>query len=116
MADPDANEEIRAIDTICVWAKFRIAFQILDRIGENYLNDPNLPDGVRAGIQLNKTKRQSLGQKAAQSADFIGQRYVKLLLEGDGAGRSKLEKQIASIGRRFGIDPDFQLFNSCRGQ
>jgi hypothetical protein len=105
MADPDANEEIRAIGMICVWAKFRPAFEILDRVGENYLNDPNLSYGMRAGIQLNKTKRLSLRQKAAQSGHFIGQRYAKLLLEWDGAGRSKLEKLIGFIGRRFGIEP-----------
>src|SRR4029077_17406778 len=105
MADADANEEIRDIGMICVWAKFCLAFQILDRVAENYLSDPNLPSGVRASIQLNKTKRQRLRQNAVQSAHFLGPRYAKLLLEWDGAGRSKLEKLIDSIGRRFGIEP-----------
>jgi hypothetical protein len=105
-ADADANKETRAIGKISVWLKFRTAFQILDRVGENYFNDPKLANGTRAGIQLNKTKRQSLHQSAAQCAHFIGQTYSKLLLEGDRAGRSKLEEQIRFIERRFGVGPE----------
>jgi hypothetical protein len=94
-------QEIVAVVRICIWRKFQDAFELQDCVGEILLVDPDCPPEKRANIQRNVTRRRSLHQYAHQSAVFIGQRYAKLLSDGDKAGREKLEKLISSIERRF---------------
>jgi hypothetical protein len=103
MVDADANQETLAIGGLFAWIKFRSAFQILDSVGEKYLNDPDCPADTRTAIQLNRKRRQWLHENAAQCADLIGQMYAKRLLEGDSGGRAKLENLICSIEGRLGI-------------
>jgi hypothetical protein len=54
MVDADANQETLAIGGLFAWTKFRGAFQILDSVGEKYLNDPDCPADTRTAIQLNR--------------------------------------------------------------
>lgn len=105
VVDADANQETLAIGGLFAWIKFRGAFQILDSVGEKYLNDPDCPADTRTAIQLNRRRRQLLHQNAGQCADLIGQMYAKRLLEGDSAGRAELETLISSIEGRLGIKP-----------
>lgn len=89
-------QEIVAVVRICIWRKFRDAFELQDCVGEILLVDPDCPPERRANIHRNVTHRRLLRQYAEQSAFLIGQRYAKLVLNGDVAGREKLEKLIGN--------------------
>jgi hypothetical protein len=101
-ADP---EEIHAVAGLCTLTKFRNAFQELDREAEIHLSDPDYPADKKADIQRNRMRKRLLNQYVDICAAFIGQRYAKLLFDGDVAGRKKLEKLINSIEIRFAITP-----------
>jgi hypothetical protein len=105
VSDADENQEIGAIGWICEWIKLRPTFQALDCLGEILLNDPDCASDIRVAIHQSRVRKRLLHQKSAQCADLIGGKYAKLLLDGDIAGRNKLDKLIRSIERQQSVTP-----------